>query len=156
MNPKKLVTQMNQTNQFKMAAFSCDNPPNNPPQENELANQRRLPQLPELQPEVPREPENNVQPPRPVKKLRRNTLAIHVLDISSILDGDPHSSVSWLCPKDREIRGAPEEFIMYSLVLGKGELIMFGGVHNDANLSNISSPQYSNSLHFIKPPRDVI
>lgn len=134
-----------------MAAFACDTTPPPPPPEhaNRRISMERLAKL--------RHENAPITPPL-TKKLRRNTLAIHVLDISSVLNENNFSSVSWMCPKEQEMRGAPEEFIMYTLVHGKGELIMFGGVHNDVNLENTytKTPQYSNSLHFITAPKDII
>ena len=49
---------------------------------------------------------------------------------------------------------APEETILYSLVHGRGEIIMFGGIQTDANTMqmgmNIPPQVVSNNLHFIK------
>ena len=76
---------------------------------------------------------------------------VHVLDISkAIIDG----TVEWL-PLTMEHAGqAPEETILYSLVHGRGEIIMFGGIQAGANTMQMGmhiSPQVvSNNLHFIK------
>ncbi|CAG9098270.1 unnamed protein product [Plutella xylostella] len=153
-NGMKIVRQLQEANKYRMAAFACD-PPNGAP-ENDLINQRQIAldnqQEPEPAPvEAPQQPA--------VKKLKRNTLTMHVLDIASVIDGQSLNYVSWLCPRLGEMRGAPEELVMYSLVKGNGELIMFGGVHNDINiLNNYGSHQdlYSNSLHFITTPRNTI
>lgn len=52
----------------------------------------------------------------------------------------------------------PAERILYSLVLGRGELIMFGGVHKISNhsQSEIENSEVYNDIHFIKPPRYAI
>lgn len=153
-NGLKIVRQLQEANKYRMAAFACD-PPNNAPPENDLINQRQIAQ--DVQPEVP--PPDVIANQPAVKKMKRNTLTLHVLDISTVLDGNSLNYVSWLCPRLGEMSGAPEELVMYSLVKGNGELIMFGGVHNDItilNNSNSSHNLYSNSLHFIAPPRDII
>lgn len=152
----KIVRQLQEANKYRMAAFACD-PPNSPPQEIDLVNQRQIAQLENRQ--EPQALPVDPQPSQPaVKKLKRNTLTMHVLDISSVVDGNSLNYVSWLCPRLGEMNGAPEELVMYSLVKGNGELIMFGGVHNDINILNYSSQQnlYSNSIHFISTPRDTI
>lgn len=141
-----------------MAAFACDTSQNNTSPENDLINQRQIAHLENRREN--REPSPpNPQPRQPaVKKVKRNTLTMHVLDISTVVDGNSLNYVGWLCPRLGEMTGAPEELVMYSLVKGNGELIMFGGVHNDINILNYSEHQnkYSNSLHFITPPRDII
>lgn len=150
----KIVRQLQ--DKYRMAAFACDSSANNAAPENDLINQRQIAHL-----ENRREPEPDPIPPRrqpAIKKNKRNTLTMHVLDISSVLDENSYNYVSWLCPRLGEMRGAPEELVMYSLVKGNGELIMFGGVHNDISILNYAEHQsmYSNSLHFIAPPKDII
>lgn len=151
----KIVRQLQEANKYRMAAFACDSTGSNTPPENDLINQR---QIAHLENRLEPIPENQQQRPPAVKKIKRNTLAMHVLDISTVVDGNSMNYVSWLCPRLGEMHGAPEELVMYSLVKGNGELIMFGGVHNDISILNYSEQQnmYSNSLHFITPPRDVI
>lgn len=91
--------------------------------------------------------------------VQRNVLGIYVLDISHALDEKPY--VTWLPIKNdgMMVSGGPEETILYSLVEGKSELIMFGGIQQDpsslACTTNLSN-QVSNSLHFITAPRYVI
>ncbi|XP_028166772.1 F-box only protein 42 [Ostrinia furnacalis] len=152
----KIVRQLQEANKYRMAAFACDPAVNESPPENDLINQRQIAHL-ENRREQDSPPPNQHRPPA-VKKIKRNTLTMHVLDISTILDGNSLNYVSWLCPRLGEMSGAPEELVMYSLVKGNGELIMFGGVHNDISVLNYSEHQnlYSNSLHFITPPRDII
>lgn len=137
-----------------MAAFACDPPSQNVPPPNNFFNHRILQRQQELQ-RVP-----DLIPA--VKKLKRNTMTMQILDISSVLNDESSETVSWMPPQFREIDGAPEEVMMYSLLLGKGELIMFGGFHYHANLSSeisVQSPYanfISNTLHFLVPPRNVI
>lgn len=152
----KIVRQLQEANKYRMAAFACD-PSSNTAPENDLINQRQIAHLENRREPLP--PPPNLQPSQPaIKKIKRNTLTMHVLDISTVLNGNAFNYVSWLCPRLGETTGAPEELVMYSLVKGNGELIMFGGVHNDISYLNYSEQQsmYSNSLHFISPPRDII
>ncbi|XP_046961060.1 F-box only protein 42 [Vanessa cardui] len=151
----KIVRQLQEANKYRMAAFACDSAGSNAPPENDLINQR---QIAHLENRIEPPADNPQQRPPAVKKIKRNTLAMHVLDISTVVDGNSLNFVSWLCPRLGEMHGAPEELVMYSLVKGNGELIMFGGVHNDISILNYSEQQnmYSNSLHFISPPRDII
>ncbi|XP_032529701.2 F-box only protein 42 [Danaus plexippus] len=150
----KIVRQLQEANKYRMAAFACDSIGNAPP-ENDLINQR---QIAHLENRLDAPADNQEQRQSNVKKIKRNTLSMHVLDISTIVGGNSMNYVSWLCPRLGEMRGAPEELVMYSLVKGNGELIMFGGVHNDISILNYNEQQnmYSNSLHFITPPRDII
>ncbi|VVD00890.1 F-box only protein 42 [Leptidea sinapis] len=153
----KIVRQLQEANKYRMAAFSCDSTQNTPP-ENDLINQRQIAHL-ENRLEARVDEEQPIPPPprqQTVKKPKRNTLAMHVLDISTIVNGNSSNYVSWLCPRLGEMNGAPEELVMYSLVKGNGELIMFGGVHNDISILNVEQNMYSNSIHFITPPKDVI
>ncbi|XP_046398523.1 F-box only protein 42 [Ischnura elegans] len=74
-------------------------------------------------------------PPPPLRRRPLRAMALHVLDTSKALDEeDPH--VMWL-PVQRvndmnDSNCGPEETILYTLVPGKGELIMFGGIRKDA------------------------
>lgn len=91
--------------------------------------------------------------------VKRNLLGIYVLDISHALDEKPY--VTWLPVKtdNMVVSDGPEETILYSLVEGKSELVMFGGIQQDpsslACTTNLSN-QVSNSLHFITAPRYII
>lgn len=153
----KIVRQLQEANKYRMAAFACDSTLNISPPENDLVNQRQIAHLENRREHFP-QPDNAQQRQPAVKKIKRNTLSMHVLDISTIVNGNSNNYVSWLCPRLGEMNGAPEELVMYSLVKGNGELIMFGGVHNDISILHCSEHQsmYSNSLHFIRPPRDII
>ncbi|CAK1602884.1 unnamed protein product [Parnassius mnemosyne] len=155
----KIVRQLQEANKYRMAAFACDSSTSNTPNENDLINQRQIAHLENrLEAHPPPQAVENQNRQPAVKKVKRNTLTMHVLDISTVVDGNSMNYVSWLCPRLGEMNGAPEELVMYSLVKGNGELIMFGGVHNDISILNYSEQQnmYSNSLHFITPPRDII
>lgn len=148
------MRQLQEANRYRMAAFACDPTHDGGVPEHDLINVRNVAHL-----------ETNRDPPPPenpeikpeVKKTKRNTLTMHVLDISTILNGNSLNYVSWLCPRLGETNGAPEELIMYSLVKGNGELIMFGGVANDIGLNySETNNMYSNSLYTITSPRDII
>lgn len=90
------------------------------------------------------------------REKKTHYLGIYVLDISQVLT---HSYATWLPPKNINI--GPEETILYTLVEGKSELIMFGGIQKEpaeitmGYSTNLSS-QISNSLHFITAPSYVI
>lgn len=92
-------------------------------------------------------------------KLVPPRMAMFVMDISNILID---YTVSWL-PLKAVPEGSPEDTILYSLVAGNGELIMFGGIQKDAtsitqqaqSSVNISNT-VSNSLHFITAPKGQI
>lgn len=147
------MRQLHETNKYRMAAFACD-PTNDgvPEHDLNLINLRNVAHLENIrEPPPPEHPE--IKPE--VKKTKRNTLTMHVMDISTIVNGNFMNYVSWLCPRLGETNGAPEELIMYSLVKGNGELIMFGGVTNDIGISEINN-MYSNSLYTITSPRDII
>lgn len=92
-------------------------------------------------------------------KLVPPRMAMFVMDISNVLIDN---TVSWL-PLKAVPDGSPEDTILYSLVAGNGELIMFGGIQKDAtsitqqaqSSVNISNT-VSNSLHFITAPKGQI
>ncbi|ENN79542.1 hypothetical protein HUJ04_005725 [Dendroctonus ponderosae] len=75
------------------------------------------------------------------------SMTVCVLDIAQVLTA---GTAKWLMPKTLSSNG-PEETILYSLVQGQSELIMFGGILKDCktlfpcDLSN----QISNCLQFI-------
>lgn len=143
-NNAKIVRQLREANKYRMAAFACD-PPADPP----------VPPCGPPEPVAEEKPVNN-QPV--VKKAKGNTLTLHVLDISTILDSSLNY-VSWLCPRLGEMNGAPEEVLMYSLLKGNGELIMFGGVHNKIDFRDFTTPHshpYPITMYFLTFPRDII
>ncbi|GFY37074.1 f-box only protein 42 [Trichonephila inaurata madagascariensis] len=85
----------------------------------------------------------------------KRPMCLYVLDISTVFEG----YVTWRAIKNQS-PSAPEEIILYSLVLGKGEVIMFGGIQKDLNSSEQEGetvPEIvSNSLHFMTAERFVI
>lgn len=92
----------------------------------------------------------------------RNVMTMFVLDITHVLSDDCYTE--WLPQKTcKLLNGEPEEKILYTLIAGKGELIMFGGIQKDATsitsqaqLSSSVTNTVSNSLHFVTAPRSVI
>jgi len=106
----------------------------------------------------------NMSPsPSPSKsQMTKNAMTMFVLDISHVLTDECY--VEWLPLKPQNIlNGEPEEKILYTLIAGKGELIMFGGIKKDATLitsqaqlSSSVTNTVSNSLHFITAPRGII
>nr|CAI5823340.1 unnamed protein product [Callosobruchus analis] len=82
-------------------------------------------------------------------------LGMYLLDISKVLGEKP--LVTWLPPNN--LKNGPEEAMLYTLVEGNSELIMFGGIKNDTGSLELSvdlSSQISNTLHFITAPSYVI
>lgn len=81
-------------------------------------------------------------------------LAIYILDISNVLRDD--CTASWVPWKQTNQTG-PDERILYSLVLGKGELIVFGGIRNEKvtiqGQTVLDESEVYNDLHFINPPK---
>lgn len=129
-----------------MAAFIA--PDNKRLQESEKMKEKRIASLLKL--------EENLGLKAAYKREKKtHYLGMYVLDISQVLSDNPVAR--WLTPKN--VKNGPEETILYSLVKGKSELIMFGGIQKDANSvgwpKNVSS-QISNSLHFITAPNYVI
>lgn len=78
---------------------------------------------------------------------------LYVLDISHALDDKPY--VTWLPP--RNLQKGPETKILFTLCLGKSEIIMFGGVKDLNEGKNFySTVNISNDLHFISAQKYVI
>ena len=84
-----------------------------------------------------------------------------VLDISKAISDH---EVEWLKFWSSEALSSPEVAILYSLVEGRGELIMFGGIRRDtnhpyANRENSDNPEsdsVSNALYFLNAPNQVV
>ncbi|XP_066155294.1 F-box only protein 42-like isoform X1 [Euwallacea fornicatus] len=88
------------------------------------------------------------------RRKNSNYLGLYVLDISETMTG--LGAATWLPP--RNVQEGPDETILYSLVYGKSELIMFGGILKDGGtLAQCSLySQISNSVYFITAPNYVI
>jgi hypothetical protein len=84
----------------------------------------------------------------------QNPMFVHVLDISRAVTD---LTVTWLPVAEHSGLGAPEETIFYSLVEGRGELVMFGGIQTDLNGMqrglNVNLQFVSNETHFLEPPK---
>ncbi|XP_034950918.1 F-box only protein 42 [Chelonus insularis] len=85
-----------------------------------------------------------------------NGLSIFVLNIANVLCED--RIATWVKQSKCAQKG-PEERILYSFILGKGELIFFGGMkrvlvtngHTESDSSEVF-----NDVHFLNPPRYTI
>lgn len=91
-----------------------------------------------------------------VLKKSENTLSIFALDITNVLSDD--CNASWI-PLKQNDRSGPDERILYSLVVGRGELIVFGGIREEHTaLGHTETDDFVvyNDLYFINPPRYVI
>ncbi|KAL4220839.1 F-box only protein 42 [Mactra antiquata] len=80
----------------------------------------------------------------------------HVLDISKVIE---ERTASWLKLNYDNTCGAPGETIFFSLVEGRGEILMFGGIDKDFHSLQIShdcSRSVNNTLHVLKPCYDVL
>lgn len=77
----------------------------------------------------------NIRLPR--KRLSINPLCVHTVDLDNVLiDG----SISWLPIQKPDCSICPEETIFYSLVEGRGEIILFGGICGDLHSMEIGLP----------------
>nr|CAH7736644.1 unnamed protein product [Callosobruchus chinensis] len=89
------------------------------------------------------------------REKKTHYLGMYLLDISNALSEKP--VVTWMPPNN--LKNGPEEAMLYTLVEGNSELIMFGGIKNDSGTLEFSvdlSSQISNTLHFITAPSYVI
>lgn len=100
--------------------------------------------------------ESNVHPP--AIRHSPQKMGMFVMDISSVfLD----HSVTWLPIKTIAANG-PEHTILYSLVAGQGEIIMFGGIQKDVNLFGVDESSMNvintvtNTVHFMTAPQTII
>ena len=86
----------------------------------------------------------------------QNPMYVHVLDVSHAISD---LTVSWLPIAEHSGVGAPEETIFYSLVEGRGELVMFGGIQTDLNGMqrglNVNLQFVSNDTHFLEAPKSL-
>lgn len=94
-------------------------------------------------------------------------MRLYVLDVSHVTQDAQAAWMPLQQPPQHAAGGgtvAPssvvEEVILYSLVLGRGELILFGGIQKDLvnrqEDTDAASEVVSSQLHFITSPRDVI
>ncbi|XP_046677022.1 F-box only protein 42 [Homalodisca vitripennis] len=96
--------------------------------------------------------------PPPVVRQSPPKMAMFVMDISTVLTDH---CVRWL-PIKSVAPGGPEHTILYSLVSGQGEIIMFGGIQKDVSLFSIEEASLNvintvtNTVHFITAPQTVI
>ncbi|KAK6177457.1 hypothetical protein SNE40_015553 [Patella caerulea] len=88
--------------------------------------------------------------PESPSKDRTSPMYMHVLDISHVIET---GSASWKPYKEIVTPDTPEETVFFSLVHGRGELIMFGGIEKDINSMQrgmeIKSLSVSNSVSII-------
>ena len=95
----------------------------------------------------------NTQQSKPTKSINPASLMmLHVLDISKVLDTN---TVAWQSLKFDNLNGAPGETLFYSLVEGKGEILMFGGIEKDIHSLQrgfgIKSHTVKSQLHVLSP-----
>ena len=91
----------------------------------------------------------NAQPPN-------NPMQMFVLDISQVIE---KHHATWLAHK--KIVESPDEIMLYTLVAGRAEIIMFGGIHKQKNGklndNQLANPDVvSNQLHIISAKRIII
>ena len=141
--------------------------------------QRQLASLQKMEERI-RTTSSSASNPRPpstsstVSSCPHHRLTSHLLDISQAVDGH---WVEWLTLPHTSLPNAPQvncnpvitypfilscsqESILYTLVLGRTELIMFGGLQKDVSQGS-SRPQptaetVSNCLHFLNLPPTTI
>ena len=81
-------------------------------------------------------------------------MTTHILDISRAITDHV---VTWIPVHPTLSTSAPQESILYSLVMGRTELIMFGGLQKDVSVnggrSQNNSETVSNCLYFLNPPQ---
>ena len=83
-------------------------------------------------------------------------MTTHTLDISRAIS---EHYVSWLPTAPASSVEAPQESILYSLVVGRAELVMFGGLQKDVTISGGRGQQQnntesvSNCLFYLNPPQ---
>ncbi|XP_014780877.1 F-box only protein 42 [Octopus bimaculoides] len=83
----------------------------------------------------------------------RSLMHVHNLDISKAIT---EKTVTWREVHENISDCIPEEAILYSLVEGRGELIMFGGIQRDINTMQRGihiRPRVSNNLYVLSSPQ---
>lgn len=149
-NPRPLPHMPNYPNDnvISMAAFCMEAMRN----VSNIYRQRQLESLRRIEESI----KNRRTQTKSVKKTG-NTLSIFVLDITNVLCDE--CTASWIPLKHNDQSG-PDERILYSLVAGRGELIVFGGIGKEQtsvpNNLDMDESEVYNDLHFINPPRYII
>ena len=91
------------------------------------------------------------------RKRPQHPMYVHTLDISRVLS---EGIVNWQPVKASSCQNAPEETILYSIVEGRAELIMFGGIQMDINSMQRGQPTpaqaVSNEVYFLRPANVLI
>ncbi|CAH1989971.1 unnamed protein product [Acanthoscelides obtectus] len=139
------IKGLNNSSGMNMAAFN--GPDFSRQQESEKMREKRLARLLKV--------EENLTKGAYKREKKTHYLGMYLLDISNVLSDRP--IVTWLPPNN--LKNGPEEAMLYTLVEGNSELIMFGGIKNDSGSLGFSvdlSSQISNTLHFITAPSYVI
>ncbi len=85
-------------------------------------------------------------------------MSMFVLDISQAVS---NHEVKWLQFYSNNTMETPEVAILYSLVVGRGELIMFGGLQKDVasmrnQATNKENDSVTNALYFLSLPNQVV
>ncbi|XP_060066686.1 F-box only protein 42-like [Ylistrum balloti] len=87
----------------------------------------------------------------------RVTMHLHVLDISEVIKTN---TATWRPINENISLNAPEETIFYSLVEGRGELIVFGGIQRDIQSMqrgmDVKPQVVSNSLYIVSPRKQYL
>lgn len=150
------------SSEIQMAAFRDEDVPGK-----QVSSKNRMKQLESLRrlearyknppkPEDPK-PKKNDEPPDPMLGNLSKKMNMYVADISDVLVSE-NGSVVWKPPRSNS--GAPRDTVLHSLVLGKGELIIFGGVQKSIAGLSFSGPvnykAVSNTAHFITAPRTIV
>lgn len=84
-------------------------------------------------------------------------MALHILDISKILE---HGAASWQTLNFEMMVGAPVETIFYTLIEGRGEILMFGGKEKDMHAlqrgQGTQSHTMNNALFVLSPVQQLL
>lgn len=124
--------------------------------------ERQLEALRNMEERIHKLQKRHAEPMKSQQQPQSNTVAMTlcVLDISEALS---ERRVRWMKPSGAACRGSPEEAVLYSVVRGRSELIVFGGVQKFISTeATTNSPQnggpniVSNQVYFIRPPPSVI
>lgn len=125
--------------------------------------EERIKSMQKQEPTAKAEAEKQEPPSKPSQEKQHKCCPCHkmsmfVLDISKAISDN---EVEWLQFYSNNTMETPQVAILYSLVQGRGELIMFGGLQKDvASMRNQTTANendsVTNALYFLTPPsRDV-